>query len=78
MIELATFLLLVGVSVRLYIQNGLLKRMAHYLWEAEKENQQQIVEFMEGFSEALVIFNEEQEMDSVLKNSQAIKEWDEA
>ena len=52
--------------------------MAHYLWEAEKENQQQIVEFMEGFSEALVIFNEEQEMDSVLKNSQAIKEWDEA
>ena len=75
MIELATFLLLVGVSVRLYIQNNLLHQMKHYLWEVEEENQKGIQEFMEGFAEALGVFNEEQGMEA---NSQAIKEWDES
>ena len=75
LIELATFLLLVGISVRLYIQNNLLHQMKHYLWEVEEENQKGIQEFMEGFAEALVVFNEEQGMEA---NSQAIKEWDES
>lgn len=75
MIELATFLLLVGVSVRLYIQNNLLKRISHYLWQAEEENKQEVIEFMEGFAEALVVFQEESHIES---NSNAIKEWDES
>ena len=75
MIELATFLLLVGVSVRLYIQNNLLNRMSHYLWQAEEENKQEVIEFMEGFAEALVVFQEESHIES---NSKAIKEWDES
>lgn len=49
--------------------------MKHYLWEVEEENQKGIQEFMEGFAEALVVFNEEQGMEA---NSQAIKEWDES
>ena len=75
MIELATFLLLVGVSVRLYIQNNLLKRISHYLWQAEEENKQEVIDFMEGFAEALVVFQEENHIES---NSKAIKEWDES
>ena len=75
MIELATFLLLVGVSVRLYIQNNLLKRISHYLWQAEEENKQEVIDFMEGFAEALVVFQEENHIES---NSNAIKEWDES
>jgi len=75
MIELATFLLLVGVSVRLYIQNNLLNRISHYLWEAEQESKKEVIEFMEGFAEALVVFQEESDIES---NSKAIKEWDES
>ena len=60
LIELATFLLLVGVSVRLYIQNNLLNRMSHYLWEVEEENKKEMVQFMEGFAEALVVFEKEE------------------
>ena len=62
LIELATFLLLVGVSVRLYIQNNLLNRMSHYLWEVEEENKKEMVQFMEGFAEALVVFEKEEEI----------------
>jgi len=75
LIELATFLLLVGVSVRLYIQNNLLNRMSHYLWEVEEENKKEMVEFMEGFAEALVVFEKEE---SLSNNAKAIKDWDES
>jgi len=75
LIELATFLLLVGVSVRLYIQNNLLNRMSHYLWEVEEENKKEMVQFMEGFAEALVVFEKEE---SVSNNARTIKEWDES
>jgi len=75
LIELATFLLLVGVSVRLYIQNNLLNRMSHYLWEVEEENKKEMVQFMEGFAEALVVFEKEE---SLSNNAKSIKEWDES
>jgi hypothetical protein len=49
--------------------------MSHYLWEVEEENKKEMVQFMEGFAEALVVFEKEE---SLSNNARTIKEWDES
>jgi hypothetical protein len=72
-ISIITLLLLVGVSVRLWFQNMLLKRVHHYLFEVNEHEQQEIAEFMEGFAYALDKFQADEQIES---NAKDIAEWD--
>jgi len=74
--NLLVFLLVLGISVRLYIQNQLLAKIHLYLFEADQQKQQEITEFMEGFSEAITVFMENEA--NVQSNAEAIREWDES
>jgi hypothetical protein len=72
-ISIITLLLLVGVSVRLWFQNMLLKRVHYYLFDAHEHEQEEIAEFMEGFAYALDKFQADEQIES---NAKDIAEWD--
>ena len=56
-----------------------LRKIEHYLFEADEAKQQEITDFMEGFSEAITVFMEnEAKSDAIQTNTEAIREWDES
>ena len=73
--DLLIFILVLGISVRTYIQGHYIKRTHEYLFESSEREQQEMVDFMESFAEALELFNEESGLEV---NSQSVKEWDES
>lgn len=73
--DLLILILALGISVRTYIQGHYIKKIHQYLFESSEREQQEMVEFMESFAEALELFNEESGLEV---NSQSVKEWDES
>jgi len=68
-------LLLAGLYIRSWFQYIEMARIHHYLFHADREQEERMQEFMQGFAEAIEVFMED---DSAESNSQMIKEWDES
>jgi hypothetical protein len=70
---------LAGLYLRMWFMYISLRKIEHYLFEADEERQKEITEFMEGFSEAITVFMENEAKSEVIQNNaEAIREWDES